>query len=113
MPLGPVVSTPARRLAFFVLPGAAAKVPELLRRLGWPPDALDLVVRGEGDWVAAPPTRMGSGGCAQWARRPTAANRWLPDARGGARPARVRLRREAAAAPAAAEPRSAGRRGRR
>lgn len=80
LPLGPVVSTPARRMAFFVLPGAAAKVPELLRRLGWPLDSLDLVVRGEGDWIAAPPTRMGTGGRVQWARRPTAVNRWLPDA---------------------------------
>jgi Bifunctional DNA primase/polymerase, N-terminal len=80
VPLGPVISTPARRMAFFVLPGALAKVPDLLRGLGWPPDSLDLVVRGEGDWVVAPPTRMGSGGSAQWARRPTVVNRWLPDA---------------------------------
>ena len=80
LPLGPVVSTPARRMAFFVLPGATAKVAALLRRLGRPPDLLDLVVRGEGDWIAAPPTRMGTGGCVQWARRPTAMNRWLPDA---------------------------------
>lgn len=79
LPLGPVISTPARRMAFFVLPGATAKVPELLRRLGWPPDSLDLVVRGEGDWIAAPPTRMCGGGSVQWARRPTAMNRWLPD----------------------------------
>ncbi|SCE45261.1 Bifunctional DNA primase/polymerase, N-terminal [Streptomyces sp. DvalAA-14] len=79
LPLGPVISTPARRLAFFVLPGAAAKAPELLRRLGWPPGALDMVVRGEGDWVAAPPTRMGAGGAVQWAREPTELNRWLPD----------------------------------
>lgn len=80
LPLGPVLSTPARRMAFFVLPGAAAKVPDLLRRLGWTPDSLDLVVRSEGDWIAAPPTRMASGGRVQWARQPTAINRWLPDA---------------------------------
>ncbi|SEN08035.1 Bifunctional DNA primase/polymerase, N-terminal [Actinacidiphila rubida] len=79
LPLGPVISTPARRMAFFVLPGATAKVPELLRRLGWAPDSLDLLVRGEGDWIAAPPTRMCAGGSVQWARRPTAVNRWLPD----------------------------------
>lgn len=77
--LGPLISTPTRRMAFFVLPGACAKVPRLLGALGRPPDALDLTGRGEGDWVAAPPTRMGTGGCAQWGRRPTAANRWLPD----------------------------------
>lgn len=80
LPLGPVVSTPARRMAFFVLPGAAPKVPDLLRRLGWPPRSLDLVVRGEGDWITAPPTRMGMGVSVQWVRRPTAVNRWLPDA---------------------------------
>lgn len=80
LPLGPVLSTPARRLVFFVLPGATAKVPELLAGLGRPPGSLDLVVRGEGDWVVAPPTRMGGAGIAQWAREPTELNRWLPDA---------------------------------
>lgn len=81
VPLGPVISTPGRRLVFFVLPGASAKAPELLGRLGRPPGSLDLTVLGEGRWVAAPPTRMGGGGMAQWARRPTALNRWLPDAK--------------------------------
>lgn len=80
LPLGPVISTPARRMVFFVLPGASAKLPDQLKRLGWPPASLDLVVRGEGDWVAAPPTRMGTGGLVQWARQPTELNRWLPDA---------------------------------
>lgn len=77
--LGPLISTPTHRMAFFVLPGACAKVPRLRGALGRPPDALHLTGRGEGDWVAAPPTRMGTGGCAQWAGRPTAAHRWLPD----------------------------------
>ncbi|WP_329132913.1 bifunctional DNA primase/polymerase [Streptomyces sp. NBC_01476] len=80
LPLGPVISMPTRRLAFFVLPGAAAKVPALLRGLGWPPESLDLVVRGQGDWVTAPPSRMGTGGSAQWLREPNELNRWLPDA---------------------------------
>ena len=81
LPLGPVLGAHGRRLLFFVLPGADAKVPELLRRLGWQPEPLDLAVRGEGEWVVAPPTRTAAGsGCAQWARRPTPANRWLPDA---------------------------------
>ncbi len=80
VPVGPVASTAARRMVFLVLPGAAAKVPGQLRGLGTPPDSLDLVVRAEGDWIVAPPTRTGSGGCAQWARRPTEVNRWLPDA---------------------------------
>ena len=78
--LGPVTLTPARRMQFFVLPGASAKVPDLLRKLGWQAASLDLVTLGEGAYVAAPPTRFGSRGAVQWARRPTSANRWLPDA---------------------------------
>ncbi|MEU9555579.1 bifunctional DNA primase/polymerase [Streptomyces fumanus] len=77
---GPVTLAPDRRMRFFVLTGAGAKVPELLRGLGWPPPALDLTVLGEGSYVVAPPTRFGSRGAVQWVRRPTAANRWLPDA---------------------------------
>ncbi|MGW4025379.1 bifunctional DNA primase/polymerase [Streptomyces sp. NPDC005009] len=76
--LGPVTVTPDRRMEFFVLPGASAKVPDLLRRLGWS-SSLDLVVLGEGAYVAAPPTRVGCRGAVQWACRPTAVNRWLPD----------------------------------
>lgn len=79
-PLGPVTCTPDGRMHFFVLPGAAAKVPDAVRRLGLSPSAVDLCARGEGDWVAAPPSRLGARGCVQWAREPTAANRWLPDA---------------------------------
>jgi hypothetical protein len=78
--LGPVTLTPERRMQFFVLPGASAKVPDLVRKLGWSLASLDLVVLGEGAYVAAPPTRYGSRGAVQWARRPTPANRWLPDA---------------------------------
>ncbi|MGA4849572.1 bifunctional DNA primase/polymerase [Streptomyces sp. G5(2025)] len=78
--LGPVTCTPDRRMQFFVLPGAAAKVPDLVRKLGWPPAAIDLTALGEGSYVAAPPTRFGASGAVQWACRPTAANRWLPDA---------------------------------
>ncbi|MEV6754883.1 bifunctional DNA primase/polymerase [Streptomyces sp. NPDC051214] len=78
--LGPVTCTPDRRMQFFVLPGATAKVPDLVRKLGWPPAAIDLVSLGEGAYVAAPPTRFGATGAVQWACRPTAANRWLPDA---------------------------------
>ncbi|WP_327355351.1 bifunctional DNA primase/polymerase [Streptomyces sp. NBC_01304] len=78
--LGPVTLTPNRRMQFFVLPGATAKVPDLVRKSGWPPASIDLRALGEGDWVAAPPTRFGPHGAVQWARRPTPANRWLPDA---------------------------------
>lgn len=78
--LGPVTCTPDRRMVFFVLPGAAVKAEELVRRQGWAPQAVDLVARGEGQYVAAPPTRVGGRGAVQWARKPTLANRWLPDA---------------------------------
>ncbi|MFJ9854172.1 bifunctional DNA primase/polymerase [Streptomyces sp. NPDC101150] len=80
LPLGPVTRTPDRRMLFLVLPGASAKVPDRVRSLGWPPAALDLICRGEGEYIAAPPTRMAPHGCVQWVRRPTATNRWLPDA---------------------------------
>lgn len=79
LPLGPVVCGPDRRMQFFVLPGAAAKVEDLVRRLGWSATAIDLRGLGEGRYVTAPPTRIGGRGMVQWARRPTAANRWLPD----------------------------------
>ncbi len=78
-PLGPVTCTPDGRMLFFVLPGVAAKAPATLRRLGWSPSALDLRTKSAGDWVAAPPTRLGTRGAVQWAREPNAANRWLPD----------------------------------
>lgn len=62
--LGPVTLTPDRRMRFFVLPGASAKVPDLVRKLGWSPASLDLVAMGEGAYVAAPPSVRDSGGCA-------------------------------------------------
>jgi hypothetical protein len=80
MTLGPVTLTPERRMQFFVLPGACAKLPDLVRGLGWSPGSLDLVALGDGAYVAAPPTRYGTRGAVQWACRPTPANRWLPDA---------------------------------
>ncbi|MEV5968510.1 bifunctional DNA primase/polymerase [Streptomyces sp. NPDC051921] len=78
--LGPVTCTPDRRMFFFVLPGAAVKIHDLVRKLGWVPSSIDLTTRGEGHYVAAPPTRVGGFGAVQWARKPTPANRWLPDA---------------------------------
>lgn len=97
LPLGPVTCTPDRRMLFFVLPGAALKAPELVRGLGWMPSSLDLVARGEGHYVAAPPTRVGGRGAVQWARRPTPANRWLPDAEELISPLAYACTREAAA----------------
>jgi hypothetical protein len=76
---GPVTCTPDRRMLFFVLPGAAPKLDDLVRNLGWAPASIDLTGRGEGHYVAAPPTRVGGSGAVQWACRPTRANRWLPD----------------------------------
>ncbi|GHB14408.1 bifunctional DNA primase/polymerase [Streptomyces chryseus] len=96
--LGPVTCTPDRRMLFFVLPGAGAKVPDLVRKLGWTPTAIDLVTRGEGDYVAGPPTRLGAMGAVQWARRPTPANRWLPDVEELISPLAYSCGREAAAA---------------
>ncbi|MEV1049890.1 bifunctional DNA primase/polymerase [Streptomyces sp. NPDC049887] len=80
MALGPVICGPNRRMLFLVLPGAAVRLPDLVRRLGWMPSSLDLVARGDGQYVAAPPTRVGGQGAVQWVRKPTPANRWLPDA---------------------------------
>ncbi|WP_031073056.1 bifunctional DNA primase/polymerase [Streptomyces sp. NRRL S-118] len=96
--LGPVTCTPARRMQFFVLPGGAVKVADLVRKLGWSPASLDLVALGEGQYVAAPPTRVGGHGAVQWARRPTPANRWLPDAEELISPLAYACGREAAAA---------------
>ncbi|WP_418957650.1 bifunctional DNA primase/polymerase [Streptomyces tritici] len=96
--LGPVTCTPDRRMMFFVLPGAAAKAPDLIRKLGWAPSSLDLIARGEGHYVAAPPTRVGGQGAVQWARRPTPANRWLPDVEELISPVAYACGREAAAA---------------
>jgi hypothetical protein len=77
--LGPVSRAPDGRMFFFVLPGGARRVPQLVRGLGWTPGGLDLAAHGENGWVAAPPTRLGTRGPLRWAREPTAANRWLPD----------------------------------
>ncbi|MFC8917566.1 bifunctional DNA primase/polymerase [Streptomyces sp. NPDC047821] len=104
--LGPVTCTPDRRMMFFVLPGAAAKVPDLVRKLGWSPTGIDLVARGEGHYVAAPPTRVGGHGAVQWARRPTPANRWLPDVEELICPLAYACAREAATAREAAAARA-------
>ncbi|MDT9682134.1 bifunctional DNA primase/polymerase [Streptomyces sp. TRM76323] len=97
--LGPVACGPGRRMVFFVLPGAAVKVADLVRRLGWSPSGIDLVAKGEGGYVVAPPTRVGGGqGPVQWVRRPTHANRWLPDVEELISPLAYACGRDAAAA---------------
>jgi hypothetical protein len=77
--VGPVAATPTRRMYFFVLPNARTKTAKLLATLGWGRTPLDLACRGAGDFIVAPPSRMGAIGHAQWVRRPSEANRWMPD----------------------------------
>lgn len=74
---GPVTLTPDGRMSFLVLPGGAARVPHLVRELGWSPGSLDLVARGAGEYVVAPPTRFAARGAVQWVCGPAPA---LPDA---------------------------------
>ena len=76
---GPVAATPARRLYFLVLPNARAKVAKTLTGLGWGRTTLDLICRGAGDYIVAPPSRMGTRGQVQWVRAPADSARWLPD----------------------------------
>jgi len=77
--VGPVAATPNRRMYFFVLPNARTKTVKLLAALGWGRTALDLTCRGAGDYIVAPPSRIGGLGHAQWVRRPSETNRWMPD----------------------------------
>ncbi|AXI79608.1 bifunctional DNA primase/polymerase [Peterkaempfera bronchialis] len=69
--LGPVLASPAGRALFFVAPGAARALPDLLYRMGWDDAALDLACHGEGRYVAAPPTALAGLGPAHWLRPPT------------------------------------------
>lgn len=77
--VGPVAATPHRRMYFFVLPNARIKMVKLLAGLGWGRSPLDLACRGAGDFIVAPPSRMGALGHAQWVRKPSETNRWMPD----------------------------------
>ncbi|WP_405011430.1 bifunctional DNA primase/polymerase [Kitasatospora sp. NBC_01539] len=69
--VGPVISSPTGRMLFFVAPGTAGRLPELLYRTGWDDAALDLVCHGAGTYVAAPPTVLDGLGPMRWLRRPT------------------------------------------
>jgi len=77
--IGPVAALPTRRMYFFVLPNAHAKTVKMLAALGWGRTPLDLLCRGVGDYVVAPPSRMGALGHAQWVRRASETNSWMPD----------------------------------
>jgi hypothetical protein len=71
LPLGPVTATPDGRAHFFVAPGAAAELPELLYRMGWDdPAHLDLRGLGPGAHITAPPSDRGGLGPVRWLRPP-------------------------------------------
>lgn len=71
LPLGPVALAPHGRAWFFVAPGAAAELPELLYRMGWDDAQLDLRGVGKGEYVTAPPSDLGGLGPVRWLRPPT------------------------------------------
>ncbi|WNI18285.1 bifunctional DNA primase/polymerase [Actinacidiphila sp. ITFR-21] len=68
--LGPVLLTPTGRVQFFVAPGAAAELPQLLYRMGWDGTRLDLRCLGSGDHVTAPPSDLAGLGPVRWLREP-------------------------------------------
>ncbi|WAU84641.1 bifunctional DNA primase/polymerase [Streptomyces sp. Qhu-G9] len=70
LPLGPVAVTPQGRAHFFVTPGAAAELPELLYRMGWDDASLDLHGLGSGTHITAPPSDRGGLGPVRWLRSP-------------------------------------------
>lgn len=71
IPLGPVSVTPDGRTHFFVAPGAAARLPELLYRMGWDDADLDLRCLGPGSYVTAPPSDHAGLGQVGWLRPPS------------------------------------------
>ncbi|MGA4985947.1 bifunctional DNA primase/polymerase [Streptomyces cellulosae] len=71
LPVGPVAATPDGRAQFFVAPGAAAALPDLLYRMGWDdPAALDLRGLGCGTHITAPPSDRAGLGPVRWLRSP-------------------------------------------
>ncbi|MET8942989.1 bifunctional DNA primase/polymerase [Streptomyces sp. NPDC004542] len=82
IPLGPVTATPDGRAHFFVAPGAAAKLPALLYRMGWDdPSALDLRGLGPGTYITAPPSDRAGLGPVRWLRPPALDAARPPEAR--------------------------------
>lgn len=80
---GPVALAPHGRAWFFVAPGTAARLPQLLYRMGWDGARLDLRGLGAGDQVTAPPSDHGGLGQVRWLR--------APDAECASRPPAARL----------------------
>ncbi|MFE9682473.1 bifunctional DNA primase/polymerase [Streptomyces sp. NPDC002701] len=70
LPLGPVTVTPEGRAHFFVAPGSAAELPQLLYRTGWDGATLDLHALGPGAHITAPPSDRGGLGPVRWLRSP-------------------------------------------
>lgn len=70
LPLGPVAATPEGRAHFFVAPGAAAELPQLLYRMGWDDAGLDLHGLGQGTHITAPPSDRAGLGPVRWLRPP-------------------------------------------
>ncbi|WP_328501492.1 bifunctional DNA primase/polymerase [Streptomyces sp. NBC_00457] len=71
LPVGPVTATPEGRAHFFVAPGAATDLPELLYRMGWDdPTSLDLHGLGPGTYITAPPSDRAGLGPVRWLRSP-------------------------------------------
>lgn len=70
LPLGPVTVTPDDRAQFFVAPGAAAELPQLLYRMGWDDADLDLRALGRGAFLTAPPSDRAGLGPVGWLRPP-------------------------------------------
>ncbi|MEW2417170.1 bifunctional DNA primase/polymerase [Streptomyces sp. NPDC046866] len=70
LPLGPVTATPDGRAQFFVAPGAADGLPQLLYRMGWDDAGLDLRALGAGAYVTAPPSDHAGLGPVSWLRPP-------------------------------------------
>lgn len=82
LPVGPVTATPEGRAQFFVSPGAAVELPDLLYRLGWDdPTALDLRGLGPGTHLTAPPSDRGGRGPVRWLRPPAPDSAGPPEAR--------------------------------
>lgn len=91
MPVGPVAATAGGRMQFFVAPGIAESLPELLDWLDWAGLDLDLRAFGAGDSVPAP-SPWPATWLAPWPRA-WEASRWLRA------PAASRLRCAAGSAP--------------
>ncbi|MHA5052798.1 bifunctional DNA primase/polymerase [Streptomyces sp. SD15] len=70
LPLGPVTAAQDGRAHFFVAPGAAAELPELLYRMGWDDASLDLHGLGAGTYLTAPPSDRAGLGPVRWLRSP-------------------------------------------